>query len=87
MAFLVAANMVCPAEEPIAVDKVFSVIHEQPHATTRDPLLFVRRNIGTREHSTASFSLRADYTRFRHEDQFCDRRETGILGLKAVFSF
>jgi len=87
MAFLVAANMVCPAEEPIAVDKVFSVIHEQPHAATRDPLLFVRRNIGTRGHSTAWFSLRADYTKFRHEDQFCDRRDVGIIGLKAVFSF
>ena len=72
--------------EPVAVEKVFVVIHEQPHRMP-DPFLFVSQNIGTRDHSNTWFSVRADYSRFPYCDQFCQRRDAGVIGLKAVFSF
>jgi hypothetical protein len=86
-AILLIAGVAARAEEPVTVDKVFTVIHERPRATMRDPLLFVRRNIGTRERSCAWFSVRADYSQFRYRDQFCERRDAGVIGLKAVINF
>jgi hypothetical protein len=87
MLFLLLGAFICQSEEPVAVDKVFTVLHERPRAGVRDPLVFIRRNLGTRESCNASFSVGAAYVRFRDRDPFCERREAGIIGLKAVFSF
>ena len=86
-ALLLLGASLSHAEETVAVEKVFVVIHEMPHVGMRNPLLFVNQNIGTREHSNAWFSVRADYSQFPYQDEFCQRCDAGVIGLKAVFSF
>lgn len=86
--FLLAATPGIQAADQAANEKkTVLVIQEIPKPTRRDPLLFLRKDLGKHNDSDTLFSVRADYSEFAFDDNFTRRQELCVVGLRASFDF